>query len=71
MRRESEKTGGLDEAVRIIDAKWTEKVNLLTIKCGGCNYVFDHRADRWNVICKQCGRITNINWVREKYAKGI
>lgn len=42
-------------AMKIIDARWTPRVNMLLIECL-CGNRFEHRSDRWIVRCRRCGR---------------
>ena len=49
----------------ITSARWTPRVNLLTIRCS-CGRLFEHRADRWQVRCV-CGRQEGLGAIRERY----
>ena len=49
--------------MKINGAKWTDKVNLLLIKCD-CGVTFFHRADVWKVRC-YCGRTGSLRNVRD------
>lgn len=51
--------------MRIIDAKWTARINILVILCP-CKETILHRADRWLVRCK-CGRQGLLRDIRERY----
>jgi len=64
---EESKRKALDSApsMKIIDAKWTPKVNLLKIKCS-CGEEFWHRADRWTLQCPRCGQREGIVAVRQR-----
>lgn len=42
--------------MKIINAKWTPKFNLLKIKCD-CGEIFWQRADRKRMICPECDKI--------------
>jgi len=44
--------------MKIINAEWTPKVNMLVIKCK-CNNKFYHKADRIKIKCPKCGKIGN------------
>ena len=52
-------------SMKIIDTKWTPKVNLLKIKCS-CGEEFWHRADRWTLQCPECGRQEGIVALRRR-----
>ena len=52
-------------SMKIIDAKWTPKVNLLKIKCP-CGVEFWHRADRWTLQCPECGHQEGIVALRQR-----
>jgi len=54
--------------MRIINAKWTPKVNFLAIKCI-CGNVFWHRADRWKVKCPECNYGWRLGPMREQWLK--
>ena len=51
---------------KIIDARWTPKVNMLVIRCGKCTSIFEHRTDRWTVRCPDCGRQSGLGKLREE-----
>jgi len=54
---------------KIIDVRWTPTVNVLAIKCGHCDSVFEHRADRWTVRCPTCKAQFSLNKIRDIYVK--
>lgn len=56
---------------RIIDARWTKTVNMLTIRCGKCMSIFEHRADRWQVRCPECGKQAGLNKLRKEYRDDV
>ena len=51
--------------MRIVDAEWTEKCNLLTIECE-CGCSIPHWSDRWKVTCEKCGMEENLGDIRHK-----
>lgn len=56
-------------SMRIVNARWAKSVNLLQIKCT-CeipDFEFEHRADRWNVQCPNCGAKARLGTLREQY----
>jgi len=56
--------------MRIVDAKWTPRVNMLIIKCTACDRRFEHRADRWQVRC-ECGQERHLGALRERMLADI
>lgn len=50
--------------MRIVNARWTPTVNVMVILCD-CGKEFDHRADRWRVVCPECKRRANLGYLRE------
>jgi hypothetical protein len=54
--------------MRIINAWWTEDVNILVIKCN-CKSEFPHRADRWKVKCPNCKMLGDLGEIRDRYAE--
>ena len=67
--RNSESLNVMDSGYhKIIDAKWTPKMNLLVVRCGGCDAIFNHRSDRWTVRCPRCGKQGHLARMREEYA---
>ena len=52
---------------RIIGARWTPKVNMLKIRCGRCDAIFEHRADRWTVRCPSCGKQGGLGKIRHNW----
>lgn len=52
-----------DVAMKIIDARWTPRVNMLMIECN-CGNRFEHRADRWIVKCMNCMRQDHLQRMR-------
>ncbi len=52
--------------MRIVEAKWTPRVNVLTIECE-CGKLFDHRTDRWRAKCPKCGTVQDLGDIRERY----
>lgn len=53
--------------LKIINAEWTPKYNLLIIRCD-CRGVFKHRADRWVVKCPDCLKQENLGHLRDQYS---
>jgi len=51
--------------MKIIDAYWTPKINILTIQCS-CGTLFKSRADRIRVICPKCDKVGNMFRIKEK-----
>ena len=51
--------------MKIVDARWTQAVNMLTIECG-CGTQFEHRADRWHVSCPSCHGRDHLENIRER-----
>ena len=51
--------------MQIVNARWTQAVNMLTIECG-CGTQFEHRADRWHVSCPSCHRRDHLENIRER-----
>lgn len=41
---------------KIVDARWTEQVNMLKVRCPNCKNEFEHRADRGFSRCPRCGQ---------------
>jgi len=56
--------------MKIIDTRWTPKVNIHNIRCDKCDSIFDHRTDRWTVRCPVCGEQAGLNKLREEYTEG-
>ena len=54
--------------MKIIGAGWTPKYNLLEIRCS-CKRIFDTRADRHNVKCPFCKKMTKVYNLREDYCR--
>jgi acetone carboxylase gamma subunit len=52
--------------MQIVDAYWTQIVNMLVIVCD-CGYRFDHRADRWRLRCPRCGALDRLDKLRDRY----
>ena len=52
--------------MRIVDAFWTKVINYLVILCD-CGKQFNHRSDRWNVRCGFCGKVGNLQTLRDRY----
>ena len=52
---------------KIVDCRWTPKVNMLKIRCLKCQGEFWHRADRWKVMCVNCNNTQNLGIVRESF----
>jgi hypothetical protein len=52
--------------MKIIDAKWSSKVNYLVIICS-CGLEFLHRTDRFKVFCRNCDNEENIQILRSEY----
>lgn len=55
--------------MKIIDAEWTPRCNLLVIRCG-CGVRFRHRADRWRVQCPFCERRGHLRDLRDGIQPG-
>ena len=53
--------------MRIVDARWTQAINMLVIACE-CGRRYEHRADRWVVRCP-CGRTARIEQLRDRWLK--
>ncbi len=51
--------------MKIINAKWTPKVNMLLIKCD-CGNKFWQRADRMKVYCSKCFKVGNNFDIKNK-----
>jgi len=56
--------------MKIVDAKWTKKYNVLVIKCHVCNTEFEHRADRWYARCTYCHTQERLDKIRDHYLTG-
>ena len=54
--------------MKIIDATWTPKVNMLTIECA-CGHQWGHRSDRWRVWCAKCGATESLGVIRGRYTQ--
>lgn len=54
--------------LRIIEAVWTPKANLLVIMCD-CGNTFQHPTDRWTVRCPKCNSSVNVALLRDEYAR--
>lgn len=52
--------------MRITDAEWTRRVNLLHIECE-CGRKFAHPADRWTVKCPFCRKTAHLGRLRDEY----
>jgi len=52
---------------RIIDVRWTPQINMLKMRCGGCDAIFEHRADRWTVRCPSCGKQGGLAKIRQDW----
>jgi hypothetical protein len=52
--------------MRIVDAHWTEAINMLVIACT-CGSRFEHRSDRWSVRCPGCRRDAHLGVLRDNY----
>jgi len=50
----------------IVGARWTPKVNMLMICCTHCGNRFEHRADRWKVMCVKCGKYDSLKKIRQR-----
>jgi len=55
---------------RILWAKWTPIINMLILKCGRCDAIFEFRCDRWTIRCPSCGKQDSINKLRKEWVKG-
>jgi uncharacterized C2H2 Zn-finger protein len=49
---------------KIIDARWTPQGNILIIRCGKCDAIFNHRADRFIVRCPTCSSSFGLEKMR-------
>jgi hypothetical protein len=58
------------EYAKIVDVKWTPRVNMLLVKCGHCDAVFEHRSDRWTVRCPSCQAQFGLAKMREEWRHG-
>ena len=52
--------------IKIVDARWTREVNLLTLGCSSCLQTWQHRADRRTVRCPNCGTLDDILGIRDR-----
>lgn len=52
--------------MHIKDVRWTPVVNMLIIECDN-HHTFEHRADRWQVRCPECGDHRNLGRLRQFY----
>jgi len=52
--------------MKIIDARWTPRINMLLIKCW-CSYEFWHQSNRWRAKCGKCGSENNLGKIRDRY----
>jgi Zn finger protein HypA/HybF involved in hydrogenase expression len=55
--------------MRIIDIKWTPKVNIFIIKCTLCNTEFIFPMNRFRWYCPQCNYMIKIEDIRELYLR--
>jgi hypothetical protein len=55
--------------LRLIDATWGPKVNILHVICLRCVRWVDHPANKWQVRCDKCGEVSNLGDMREVYRK--
>lgn len=53
--------------MKIVGAVWTSKVNLLEIQCDCAGVTFQHRADRWRVVCPKCDNTEHLSKLREDW----
>lgn len=53
--------------MKIVDAEWAPKVNLLHILCDKCQKIFKHRCDRWTVYCTHCGASGCMQKMRDEF----
>ena len=56
----------LTEKMKAIDVYWTKNVNMLKVQCD-CGKVFQHRLDRWKVVCPACSAIENVDKLRNEF----
>ena len=54
--------------MKIVDACWTAKVNMLVVLCN-CYRKFEHPANRRKVNCPGCGRQEQLEDLRNKLVK--
>ena len=55
--------------MKILDIRWTSKINMLIIRCGRCDAIFEFRIDRWTVRCPTCGAQTGMDKLRKGWVK--
>jgi len=55
--------------MKIVGARWTSSVNILTIRCD-CGSVIHHRADLWRVTCLKCGLTAHLTGLRDNIRLG-
>ena len=55
--------------MKITGGKWARDVNRLFIRCS-CGNSIEHRANKWVVKCPNCGRIGNLQDLRDEYVNG-
>ncbi len=53
--------------MKIVGARWTSRVNQLTIECTPCRQTFEHPANRWQARCPRCGHPENLGKLREEF----
>jgi ribosomal protein S27E len=41
---------------KIVDARWTERVNMLKVRCPNCKHELEHPANRTHARCPNCGQ---------------
>lgn len=49
--------------MKMVDARWSRRVNMLTIQCD-CGARFDHPANRRIMQCPKCRRTASVETVR-------
>lgn len=52
--------------MKIMDAEWTPRVNMLIIQRFACKNMLKHRSDRWKIKCK-CGNSEDLGKLRKEY----
>jgi len=55
--------------LKLIDAKWSPRVNILIIQCD-CGSVINHAADKVLIHCVLCRAYKNLHKLREEELSG-
>ena len=53
--------------MKITGSKWMPDMSMLFIKCG-CGNSIVHPANKWVIKCPKCGKIENLQDLREEYS---